>query len=536
MDKGQQQKAAVGCNPTGRHQTDPPPRGVKEEFPAADSVPSETPAGPSQPEVGGEGTENRQGSASVSTPSQALQKPKSNRKSARDYGDSDILPMMRRNRERGQKTKATSIHKYLVRTYGPELKDQLRTTQRLVRKLSEKLDQEDKRRVENPNEPPPELFFPQDYGPGEVAQLDCSSLKSLGITIAGQPYTGMIFTFKLMYSKWIYACIVSGETEIEVLESIQDALWALKGVPGELRSDNGKALFTNAHEPNTGYDDLYNHYGTSWSTINPGHPNENGGAETGNKTVKGLLRDWLTTDVDPNFKRVEQLSALLKQVLKGYNAEVLPELEEERARLNRLPNGRVEPYELVERTINKEGCIRIDGRLYSAPLDLHATKVKVRKYADRLVIYDHDGKPAWEWPWATDTEGWVDFRHVIHWLWKKPGAFKRYRFKERMFPTESFRETHEKLSEWYESAQADTDYLSILRLATGSRRQIRQSQGGEMLINEVDCALTLLLEEGKRFNFSHVRGLVETGTESGSPEKSTAVRQQTLDYRTSSRR
>ena len=34
---------------------------------------------------------------------------------------------------------------------------------------------------------------------------------------------------RLMYSKWIYASIVPGEREVEVLAAVQDALWALKG-------------------------------------------------------------------------------------------------------------------------------------------------------------------------------------------------------------------------------------------------------------------------------------------------------------------
>ena len=535
MEKEQLQKAAVGCNPTARHQTDPPPRDAEEEFPAVDSLSSETPTRPQQPEIGGNGTENPLGVASVSMLPQALQKPKSGGKSVHDYVDSEILPMMRRNRERGQKTKATSIHKYLERAYGPVFDCDVRTTQRLVRKLNEKLDEEDKHRVKNSNEPSPELFFPQDYDPGEVAQLDCSSLKSLGITMDGHRYRGLIFTFKLMYSKWIYAGIVSGETENDVLDAIQDALWAVNGVPKELHSDNGKAMFTKAHEPNTGYADLYLHYGTSWSSINPGRPHENGGAETGNKTIKSLLRDRLTTDVDPVFESVEQLSALLKEVLEEYNAGVQPELKKERWHLKRLPKGRVEPYELVQRTVNKEGYIRIDGRLYSAPADLHGTKVKVRKYGGRLVIYDRDGRPAWQWPLATDTEARVDPRHVIRWLRRKPGAFRRYQFKEHMFPTNNFRETHEQFLEWYEPQQADKDYLSILQLTTGPH-PIRQTPRDDRLIDEVDCALTLLLEKGERFNFSHVGSLIQPEMESESTKETSAVRQQTLDIPTLSRR
>ena len=530
MERKKPQTAAVGCYPTASLQTDPPPRDAEEEFPAADSVTPETLSPPPQSLDAGVGPGNRQGVESVSMSSRGPQRSKNGRKSARDYADADILPMMRKNRERGQRTFATAVHKYLVRTYGEDLECQLRTVQRLVCALNKSLDEEHKQGCKNPDNALPEIFFCQKYDPGKVAQFDCTSVKNLGITIDGRPYDGKIFTFKMMYSKWIYASVVSGETEREVLDAIQDALWALNGVPQQLRSDNGKALFTKAHEPNTGYRDLSIHYGTTLSPINAGHPNENGGAENANKSVKGLLRDRLTTDFGSEFESVEQLCALLKEEVDAYNAGLQRELKNERQYLKRLPKGRVEPYELVERMVNKEGLIRFDGRRYSVPADLHGKRVPTQVYNDRLVIYDDNSEPAWEWPLETDLEGRVDFRHIIHWLQRKPHSFDSCWFKEQLFPSENFLETHRKFREWYEPSQGDKDYLSILQAATGSGR-IRQSPDGEELIAEVHCALELLLESGERFNFSHVTGLVETGTESGETGGTSAVRQQTMDFR-----
>ena len=133
-------------------------------------------------------------------------------RSVRDYKYSDIKPMMLRNREKGQKPLGTAIHKCLRRKYRDHFAGQLRTTQRIVRELNRELDEEHKQRIKQPDQPFPEVFIPQDHHPGEVAQIDCSSLASLGITIGGMPFKGKIFTFKLMYSKWIHASIVSGET------------------------------------------------------------------------------------------------------------------------------------------------------------------------------------------------------------------------------------------------------------------------------------------------------------------------------------
>ena len=446
-------------------------------------------------------------------------------RSVRDHKYPDIKPIMLRNREKGQKTIGTAIHKNLIRHYGDPFEGQLRTTQRIVCELNRELDKEQAQLIEQPNQPFPEIFFSQDYHPGEVAQLDCSSLASLEITIDGRSFKGKIFTFKLMYSKWIYASIVSGETDIEVLAAIQDALWALKGVPRRLRSDNGKALFRKKQIPTEAYDELCSHYGTPCSAINPGHPNENGGAETGNKTVKGLLRDRLTTDTDSDFPSEDALKALLREMVDEYNAGVQTVLTEERWHLARLPSKRVEPYEQLERKVNKEGLIKHDGCRYSAPPELHGSKVKIRLYADRLIIYNHDGEPAWRWPLGSDASVQADCRHVIHWLERKPGAFKDCRYRDQLFPTETFRTTHEKLEQWYAPEAAVKNYLAILAMTVGSH-PVRQDD--DRCIREVDCALELLLESKAKFTASDVAGLVGTRKETLSKEEISIVSQMQL--------
>lgn len=436
--------------------------------------------------------------------------------SVRDLKYSDIKPWVEKKRQEGKKPSGTRMHRYLVRKYGPQLKPQLRTTQRIILEIKEELDKA-AHPATNQDEQSSEVYFPQKHHPGQSAQLDCSSLASLKITINGKPFKGKIFTCKLMYSKAIYAAIVLSEKECEVIPAIENALFAFGGVPLELRSDNGKALFAWAKKPSQAYADLYSHYGASWSSINPGRPHENGGAETGNKTIKNRLRDRLDTDVDPDFASLDELKDLLLEVLEEYNADVVPKLEEERRHLRRLPRQRVEPYEQIERKVRKEGVIKYDGCSYSVPPYLHGSelKVKARLYTDRLVIYDHDGLPVWRWPLATGAEAQVDFRHVIHWLERKPGAFKDCDYGDSMFPTDAFRKVYQKFKEWYAPPDAEKNILAILVLATGPN-PIRQ--GDDELIKEVDCALGLLLEKGERFTYPDVLGLVGTGTGSRLPE------------------
>ena len=241
--------------------------------------------------------------------------------------------------------------------------------------------------------------------------------------------------------------------------------------------------------------------------------------------MKGLLRDRLTTDTDPDFPSEDALQALLREMVDEYNAGVQPRLTEERRCLGRLPSKRVEPYEQLERKVSKEGMIQYDGCQYSVPRELHGTKVKVRRYADYLVIYNHDGEPAWSWPLTSDAKYQVDSRHVIHWLQRKPGAFKDCQYKDQLLPTERFRTALQKLERWYSPEAAVKNYLAILAMTVGS---LKIGQDDDHLIREVDCALELLLGSKIKFDASDVAGLLDPRKDTLSKEEISIVSQMQL--------
>ena len=91
-------------------------------------------------------------------------------------------------------------------------------------------------------------------------------------------------------------------------------------------------------------------------------------------------------------------------------------------------------------------------------------------------------------------EAGLDYRHVIGSLVRKPGAFARYRYREQMFPTGTFRLAYDALREW-RGERADVDYVRILHLAATTME------------SEVDRALGLLLEAGTPFDYAAVREL-----------------------------
>jgi hypothetical protein len=59
----------------------------------------------------------------------------------------------------------------------------------------------------------------------------------------------------------------------------------------------------------------------------------------------------------------------------------------------------------------------------------------------------------------------IDYRHLIDWLVRKPGAFENYRYREELFPTSRFRMAYDGLKRSLAPAQASKEYLRILHLA-----------------------------------------------------------------------
>ena len=59
----------------------------------------------------------------------------------------------------------------------------------------------------------------------------------------------------------------------------------------------------------------------------------------------------------------------------------------------------------------------------------------------------------------------VDYRHIIDWLVRKPGAFDNYRYREELFPTSWFRISCDALREQWGPRRGAKEYVQILALA-----------------------------------------------------------------------
>jgi len=58
----------------------------------------------------------------------------------------------------------------------------------------------------------------------------------------------------------------------------------------------------------------------------------------------------------------------------------------------------------------------------------------------------------------------INYRHIIGWLVRKPGAFTSYRYRDDLFPSTIFRMAYDELCR-NKPTRGHKDYLAILKLA-----------------------------------------------------------------------
>lgn len=131
--------------------------------------------------------------------------------------------------------------------------------------------------------------------------------------------------------------------------------------------------------------------------------------------------------------------------------------------------------------VDSGSLIHVDRNAYSVNSRLIGEKVEARLYLDHIEVW-YGQKKVEDLPRLRGrAKHQVDYRHIIEWLVRKPGAFENYRYKEDLFPTSRFRMAYDALQETAPS-QAVKEYLKILKLA---------AEEGE---TPVDEALRELLE------------------------------------------
>ncbi len=345
---------------------------------------------------------------------------------------------------------------------------------------------------------PKEVFFEQQHVPGREGAFDFTDCGELEVTIAGLAFPHLLFEFVLSFSSWTWVDLAYGETYEAMAAGIQGALWALGGAPAVWRSDNLSAA---THELKTGgrgltprYRGLVEHYGATSTRIRPGESHENGVVEQRHYRTKLALAEALVLRGGRDFDDAAQYLAFVREVVERRNRRIADRLAVERPALRALPEAAVPSYTSYLAKVRRWSTVRVSGRTYSVPARLIGHVVEARVHPD--VVEIHYRKHLLETMPRLRGEGAarIDYRHVIWSLVRKPGAFARYRFREELFPTLTFRRVYDALRARTE--RADLEYLRILHLAASTME------------STVEAALRHLLEAGAPFDVTDVRAIV----------------------------
>ena len=182
----------------------------------------------------------------------------------------------------------------------------------------------------------------------------------------------------------------------------------------------------------------------------------------------------------------------LRDIRDQRNAGRQVRFAEERALLRPLPAARLESYKRARVRVRAGSTIHPDRNTYSVDSRLIGERVDVRLYAEELEVW-FAGKVVERIPRLSGQgKHRINYRHVIDWLVRKPGAFENYRYREDLFPTSRFRMAYDALREIAPS-RASREYLAILELAARENEAM------------VDGALQALLEEEQAISVEAVR-------------------------------
>lgn len=340
------------------------------------------------------------------------------------------------------------------------------------------------------NGPPKEVYFPQAHEPGRAAQFDWKRAGELGVTIAGVPFDHLLGHFVLPYSNWQRASVCFSESFISLKTGVQAGYWSLGGVTSDLWTDNSSTAThrITRDDGERAFNDTYaafcRHLKVEPHTTNLACPNEQGDVESAHRHLIRRIKTHLAIRGSSDFPDQAAYQEFIDQVCAGANSLRAAKVAEEIARLRPLPVQRYPETEQIGVSVSSGSTVRVKQQTYSVPsqligfeLDAHVSENQIR--------FTYEGHEVCQLPRMQGTKPQIDYRHIITWLVRKPGAFRGYIYREEMFPTVVFRQAYDRLCAT-EDRSADARYLQLLELAANQgEREVADLLGACLRAGEV---------------------------------------------------
>jgi hypothetical protein len=184
-------------------------------------------------------------------------------------------------------------------------------------------------------------------------------------------------------------------------------------------------------------------------------------------------------------------------VFNQLNAGRRERFDEELNMIRLLPAKRLGDYTTYTVKVRPNSTILIKKSVYSVHSRLIGEPVTVRLYADHLEVWYAQRKVEKIPRLRGEGNHRIQYRHIIDWLVRKPGAFENYRYRDDLFPTSRFKMVYDYLKD-HNQSRAAKEYLKILDLAA------KESESG------VDNALRWLMDQDQPISFNAVEVILMT--------------------------
>jgi hypothetical protein len=350
--------------------------------------------------------------------------------------------------------------------------------------------------------PAKEIFFTQVHEPGRLGSSDFSHMDKLGVTIGGQPFSHMIYHFVLTHSNWEHVTLCFSESFASLSEGLQNALWELGGVPERHRTDRMTLAVNHEGNPEqytARYQALMAHYGVTAEATNAYSGHENGDCEQGHRRFKEALNQELMLRGSRDFTNREEYWEFVRALVARRNRGRGAKFAAEQARLRPLPSRRLETLERERVRVSQGSTIQVKKNTYSVPARLKGEWLEARIGSEQIEVWYAGTLVQTMERLRGQSKHRIDYRHVIDWLVRKPGAFARYVYRDDMYPTATFRQAYDALCQ-QRGEGADREYVRILHMA---------AMEGEA---RVEAALTKMLAHRQPLSEQAVRTILGNET------------------------
>ena len=373
---------------------------------------------------------------------------------------SELKPML----EAQPKLQALTLLDYLQDRYPGQYPDnKLRTMQRRV---------EQWRALEGPDK---EVMFRQRHEPGQQGLSDFTTLKGVTVEINGEPFSHLLYHFRLAYSGWSYIKVIQGgESYTALATGLQEALFKLGGAPQTHRTDSLSAAYKNLDQQaqsdtTQAYHDLCDYFAMKPDRNNPGRGHENGSIESPHGHIKRRIQQALLLRGHYQFATIDDYQAFVTQVVDRSNWRHKSQILEEKTYLKALPEAPTATYTSVVAVVTSSSTIKIKNVVYTVPSRLQGCTLQIRLYDDRLegFLSQHCviAAPRIYSPSKQQCAYSANYRHVIHSLAQKPQAFRQSVMQQALLPTQVYRTIWEYINQHFDPQPACRLIVGLLHLA-----------------------------------------------------------------------